>query len=126
MESVIINFLTLNIGLKNNLAGLPTLICVHKLDLIFLQEVRISEAQIEQIVGNGFRCQANIDAENLSKPGTAIIWRESLPVVDISVIVQSGAQYLVLGNCGFINIYAPSGSDKKHERASFFSLPPAP
>ena len=43
-----VNFLSLNIGMKNNLAELPTLVRIHELDLIFLQEIRLSEKQIEQ------------------------------------------------------------------------------
>ena len=121
MANFKINFLSVNVGLKSNLAGLNTLICAHNLDLIFLQEVRISESQIEQIVGRGFKCKVNIDDDSSSKPGTAIIWKEYLPVTEVSVIVPSRAQCLVLGNCGFLNIYAPSGSDKRNERALFFS-----
>ena len=41
-----IRILSLNIGLKSDLAGLSTLIKVHKLDLVLLQEVRISDEQI--------------------------------------------------------------------------------
>ena len=40
---------------------------------------------------------------------------------NVSIIVPSRVQLLVLGHCGFMNIYAPSGSDKKQERALFFS-----
>jgi exonuclease III len=49
MESKI-RFLSLNIGLKNNLAGLSTLLTVHKLDVVLLQEVRISDEQVEQLI----------------------------------------------------------------------------
>jgi hypothetical protein len=50
MESRI-RFLSLNIGLKNNLAGLATLITVHKLDIVLLQEVRISDEQLDDLIG---------------------------------------------------------------------------
>ena len=42
-----IRFLSLNVGLKNNLAGLTTLLKVHYLDIILLQEVRISDEQVD-------------------------------------------------------------------------------
>ena len=55
MESRI-RFLSLNIGLKNNLAGLATLIKVHKLDIVLLQEVRISDEQVDDLIGKfGFK-----------------------------------------------------------------------
>ena len=116
-----IRFLTLNIGLKNNLAGLSDLIKVHKLNLIFLQEVRVSESQTEQLLGNDFKCRANIDSENVSKPGTAVIWRNSLAIDNVSVLATCRAQLVILGSCGLMNIYAPSGSDKFNERAEFFA-----
>lgn len=94
----------MNIGLKSNIAGLTNMISTFKLDLIFLQEVRISESQIENIIGRGFKCKVNIDADNIHKPGTAVIWRESLSVSEVSVLVPCRAQFLILGNCGFINI----------------------
>ena len=43
-----IRFLSLNVGMKSDLAGLITLIQVHKLDIILLQEIRISEEQLNQ------------------------------------------------------------------------------
>ena len=55
MESRL-RFLSLNVGLKNNLAGLATLIQVHKLDIVLLQEVRISDEQVDNLIGSlGFK-----------------------------------------------------------------------
>ena len=48
-----IRILSINIGLKSDLAGLMTLISVHRLDLVLLQEVRITDEQINQQPGNG-------------------------------------------------------------------------
>ena len=60
-----IRILSLNIGMKSDLAGLLTLISVHRLDLILLQEVRISDEQINQQLGNhGFKGMVNIDEED--------------------------------------------------------------
>ena len=68
-----IRILSLNIGLKNDLAGLVTLIQVHNLDIVLLQEVRINDEQIDLIVGkHGFKGKVNIDSEDTMKPGTAI------------------------------------------------------
>ena len=57
-----IRILSLNIGLKSDLAGLSTLIKVHKLDLVLLQEVRISDEQINQKVGHlGFTGKVSVE-----------------------------------------------------------------
>ena len=117
-----IRILSLNIGLKSDLAGLSTLIKVHKLDLVLLQEVRISDEQINQKVGHlGFTGKVNVDADNPMKPGTALVWRSVLPVTQVSAIVPCRAQYAVLESLAILNIYAPSGSDKRSERGIFFA-----
>ena len=117
-----IRILSLNIGLKSDLAGLSTLIKVHKLDLVLLQEVRISDEQINQKVGHlGFTGKVNVDAENPMKPGTALVWRSVLPVTQVSTIVSCRAQYAILESIAILNIYAPSGSDKRAERGLFFA-----
>ena len=117
-----IRFLSLNIGLKNDLAGLVTLLKVHNLDFVLLQEVRINDEQIELIVGrHGFKGKVNIDSEDPMKPGTAIVWKSSLPVRDISTIVTCRAQCAFLGTHAILNVYAPSGSDRKFERGCLYS-----
>ena len=121
MESKI-RFLSLNIGLKNNLAGLSTLLTVHKLDVVLLQEVRISDEQVEQLIGKfGFQVKVNIDSQDPMKPGTAIVWRSTLPVREVFTIVPCRMQCAFLGAYAILNIYAPSGSVKKFERGSFFA-----
>ena len=121
MESRI-RFLSLNVGMKNNLAGLLTLIKVHKLDVVLLQEVRISDEQVDDLVGKyGFKGKVNSDMDEPSKPGTAIVWRSTLPVREVSTIVPCRAQCAFLGAYAFLNIYAPSGSDRKVERGFFFA-----
>ena len=103
------------------LAGLTTIITTQKLDIIFLQEVRLSNEQLDLLVGRlGFQTSVNIDIENPSRPGTAIIWKKTLPVRDVFILVSCRAQIAVLGSYMLLNVYAPSGSDKKHERAVFF------
>ena len=60
-----IRILSLNIGMKSDLAGLLTLISVHRLDIIMLQEVRMTDEQInQQLVNHGFTGMVDIDEEN--------------------------------------------------------------
>ena len=121
MESSI-RFLSLNIGMKNNLAGLLSMLVNLKLDVVFLQEVRISDEQLQNQVGRyGYSVKTNINLEDTSKPGTAILWKSSLPVKDVTSIVVCRAQVAYMGGYALLNIYAPSGSDKKYLRGCFFS-----
>ena len=53
-------------------------------------------------------------------PGTAVAWRNSLPVDIVASLVPCRAQCVKFGSYVVINIYAPSGSDKRQERNAFF------
>ena len=121
MESKI-RFLTLNIGMKSNLAGLRGILETQKIDLAFLQEVRLSENEMNsKLEALGYISKVNFNPEEISRPGTAIIWRSSLPVKDVSSLVSCRGQIAFLGDLALLNLYAPSGSDKKYERGVFFS-----
>ena len=121
MESNI-RFLSLNVGMKSNLAGLSSILTNQKLDIAFLQEVRVTDEQLLSQLGRyGYTGKVNINLEDTAKPGTALVWRTSLPVRDVTNIVPCRAQVAYLGAYAMLNIYAPSGSDKKFERGSFFS-----
>ena len=121
MESLI-RFLSLNVGMKNNLAGLDALIKEHKFDVILLHEIRLSREGLDAKFSHlEYTSAVNIEEEDPSKPGTAVLWKSSLPVSNVIVLVKCRAQLVLLGNYALLNIYAPSGSDKRNERAIFFS-----
>ena len=115
-----LNFLTLNVGTSSSLAGAATLIEVEKIDIVFLQEVRLSSEQIELSL-RGFKTVANIDDEDPSRPGIALAWRHFLPVSNVVNLVSCRLQIATLGSIKLMNLYAPSGSAKKHDRYLFFS-----
>ena len=116
MESKI-RFLSLNVAMKNNLAGLVDIISEYRTDIIFLQEFRLSKDDLcAKISSLGFSCEVNIDEEETSKPGTAIIWRSSLPVSEVVILEKCRAQVAFMKDYALLNIYTPSGSDKKYER----------
>ena len=116
-----IRFLTLNVGMKKNLAGLINILLNQRLDVAFLQEVKVTDEELgSKIEAIGYNCKVNIDIGDAAKPGTAIVWRSSLPVTDVTNLVPCRAQVACLEDYVLLNLYAPSGSDKKFERASFF------
>ena len=113
------NILSLNVGMSNSLAGLPSILCSENLDIIFLQEVRLSSSEIESFLP-GYKCVSNLDVENPSKPGVAIVWRSTAPVENVINFLPCRIQVASLGHYILVNIYAPSGSEKRLERETFF------
>ena len=106
--------------MSSNLAGLSSLIHSERLDIIFLQEVKLSGAEIESLLF-GFRAVSNLDPSNPSKPGTAIVWRNTLPVEDVYSLSLCRLQVATLASYQLVNVYGPSGSDRKKEREHFYS-----
>ena len=82
-----IQILTLNVGLSNNLAGLSTILAVNSVDLILLQEFRSSKEHLNSILGGAYSSEINTDAEHTCSPGTAVAWRNSLPVDIVASLV---------------------------------------
>ena len=117
-----LTILSLNVGLSHNLAGLSTLLSVNAADLILLQEIRISKEQLlASLGGSGFQALVNIDEDSPLSPGTAVVWKDSLPVEDVISLVLCRLQVVIIGDYLVLNVYAPSGSSKKQERNLFFS-----
>ena len=114
-----LNFISLNVGMSASLAGLETLIEAEKLDIIFLQEVRLTSEQIENKLRE-FNASANIDSDNPTRPGTAIVWKVGIPVEQTVSLAICRLQVATLGNYKLFNVYAPSGSCNKQARINFF------
>ena len=69
---VTLNFLSLNVGSNYNLAGLNTVISTAGYDVILLQEIKMTQSQLDMAVNRyGFLSKVNISEENKHKPGTA-------------------------------------------------------
>ena len=91
-----LNCLSLNVGTSSSLAGVSSLVEYEKVDLVFMQEVRIDSEQIESLL-RGFKAVANIDNDDPSRPGVALAWRRELPVQDVSNLVLCRLQIATLG-----------------------------
>ena len=103
MESKI-RFLSLNVAMKNNLAGLVDLIKEHKSDIIFLQEIRLSKEDLNSKISSlGYTCEVNIDEEDAAKPGTAIIWHSVHQVSEVVVLSKCRAQVAFLKDYALLN-----------------------
>ena len=115
-----LKFLSLNIGMSSSLAGLSAIVDFEDIDVVFLQEICLTSDQIEQFL-RGYRAVSNIDQENINTPGIALAWRQEIPVENVSNLAPCRLQSATIGSYFLINLYAPSGSNKKHERSQFFS-----
>ena len=115
-----LKLLSLNVGMSSSLAGVSALLKFEDIDIVLLQEVCLTSEQIEHLL-RGFRACSNIDHENINRPGIALAWRQELPVENVSSLVSCRLQTATLGSLLLLNVYAPSGSNKKFERAQFFS-----
>ena len=116
-----INFLSLNVGSANNLAGLNTVISTTKFDIILLQEVKMSQSQLDSVVSRfGFQSKVNISEDNQQQPGTAILWKTSVSLSGVINLVECRLQIAELGPYRILNCYAPSGSENGHKRSVFY------
>ena len=117
-----LRILSLNVGLSHNLAGLTTLLTIHKADLILLQEVRCPKEQLLAALGQSdLQAVVNIDENSSHIPGTAVVWRDTLPVDEVITSVACRLQIVKIRHYTVFNVYAPSGSARKQERRLFFS-----
>ena len=48
------------------------------------------------------------------------MWRTEIPLQDVTPFIPCRMQLATVGSVRLINIYAPSGSNRKEERATFF------
>ena len=119
MATNILSILSYNVGSSGTLAGLKQLLEMHKPDLVFLQEVTISTEQLKTHLGWKYDGISNIDQYDQKKPGTACIWLSSLQVV-VNNILSCRLQTLNYADVKYINVYAPSGTQKQRARRELF------
>ena len=109
-----IRFLSLNVRMKNYLAGLQNLIFQFKLDIILIQEIRLTDEDLSNMMrGLGYKCNVNIDVDEPSRPGTAMIWNEALPINNVENLHECRAQIAFLNHDAILNVHAPSGAKKR-------------
>ena len=105
MDLAKLNFFSLNVGTSNLLAGLPSLVSSENLDVIFLQEIRLNSAQIENLLP-GFRAESNIDSDNPQRPGTAIAWRISnVNLENVTCVTLCSLQIASLGQYRLVKFW---------------------
>ena len=113
----LVNFLSLNVGGNSNLAGLSMTISLLNFDVILLQEVKSTQSQVESLVSRfGFSTLVNIDHNDFKKPGTALIWKNTIPLTGVVNLVSCRQQIAELGPYRIFKCYATSVSENRHAR----------
>ena len=84
-----------------------------KADIVFLQEVAIPVFNLRN-----FQEVVNIGE---GRRGTAILVRDGLPMTSPLLLPSGRATSVRVGNLCCVNLYAPSGSQRRAERAAFYS-----
>lgn len=106
-----LNINTITSELK--IAALQQFLFESGTDIALLQEVATTRINIP-----GFVVLTNVAVENST--GTAILVREGIPVSDIETLESGRGMGVTIFGVTIINLYAPSGSSRKAERAKFF------
>ena len=118
--------ISLNVACLRDLKSKAGLIDILKRgpDVCLLQEVNIGTLDLETIVNKyGYKAASNIDITDENSRGTAFIWRDGLPISEVSVVEPCRLQVATLGSFSILNIYAPSGTKNKYARKEFYSGP---
>jgi exonuclease III len=87
----------------------------QEIDIILLQEVVL--CSLDSLRGY----EAHINTGTNGR-GTAIVAREGIPLMNVSRIPSDRGMAAELQGVGIVNIYAPSGAEKKQEREIFFNI----
>ena len=122
MAGLNFTFISQNIASSKKLERITETLKRKQPDILFLQEVTLTTAQLQAaVLPLQYKCDSNIDIDNPNSPGTAVVWKSNLPVTQVTSLVPCNLQTLALGHQFFYNVYAPSGSENRRERALLFA-----
>ena len=118
---VALKLMTLNTANTGLLGGILAIIKIEDPDIVFLQEITVTSGQLKLFVAKyGYNAEANTDLLDVTSLGTGMIWKSHLSVSDVTSVVHCRVQMARLGAFNLLNIYAPSGSNHRQERRTFF------
>ena len=113
-------FLSLNINHTFNLCGLIDLLRTENPELVFLQETSHTSEELSNLVGHlGYSGYTSM--QDQGQPGVGVIYKDTVTILEFHVWQPGRLLFVRLENISFVNIYAPSGANKKHERNIMFS-----
>ena len=111
--------ITANINHTFNLCGLVDMIKTIGPELVFVQEAGHSSDELTSLVSHlNYSGFTSLDGD---QPGVGVIYKNSLEILEIHAWQPGRILYVKLSDVSFVNVYAPSGQTKKHERNIFYS-----
>ena len=112
--------LSLNINHTNNMSNVIDILKSDKPSLLFLQEVPVDTEQLSGIVARlGYQAYVSLPFD--LTPGVGVIYLANLPVDSILPLEPGRLLYIKASDWSFINVYGPSGNNKKQDRHIMFS-----
>ena len=113
-----IRILSLNTGRTDNLGGVFQLVR-SRIHIILLQEVVMSQEQLENIVqGRGFRAVVSRGEGML---GVGVLIHESLPDAWVENLHPGRLQACWVGGFKILNVYGPAGTNLAQQRRTFLT-----
>ena len=121
-ENKLYNIISYNVMSDGGCSGLLTLIDIEKPDIIMLQEILLDTEHLTTFLTSkqGYKAVSNVDQLEPNKPGTALVWHESVPVTRVTSIEPRRLQTAFIGPYPLVNIYPPAGSDNGPGRRVMF------
>ena len=119
----IYKIISYNVMSSTHLAGLLSIIELEKPDLILIQELLLDTENLKIFISGarGYQAASNVEnSENSKKPGTGLIWHESLPIRNVTALEPNRLQFAYIGPYPIVNVYPPAGSDNGPGRRVFF------
>ena len=112
---------------SHNTAGgtlvVSEIIRTYKPHILCLQEVKVETKELNALVNRQhYNAESNLDPTDITKPGTAIVWRNNIVLDEAPITVEPRRiQVIQLAGLSVFNVYAPSGSGHRAEREHLFS-----
>ena len=88
MEPTKYKILSYNVMSSQNMAGLLAILDLERPDLVLLQENVLNSEHLNTFISSarGYIGASNVDESDVKKPGTAMVWKESLPVTNVTAL----------------------------------------
>ena len=107
---------------SQQLSGLLLILDLERPDVVLLQELTMNTEHLSTYISSkqGYKAFANVDELDRRKPGTGLIWRDSLPVTQVAALEPCRILTAYLGPYPVVNIYPPAGTENFQARRIFF------
>ena len=111
-----------NVMSNSQLAGLLSIIDIEAPQVILLQEILMNTEHLCTFLSSkhGYKGVSNVDELEPNKPGTAIVWHDSVPVTQVASLEPRRLQSCYVGPYLLLNCYPPAGTENVTARRDFF------